>query len=291
MPKKETAKEPEVVGVTNETAIAPRGETAIAAIPDFVSEDAATYEGEHIAREDVKIPRIALAQKMSPQLDPGAPEFIEDLRPGQFFNSLTGEILPQPLAFVVLRVERPRFIEFYPRDGSGPRGVKDFNVPIGDPRTEWAQNERGERIPPVATKFHDYIVFLPHDGSVVALSMKGTSIKTARAFNGLRLTRRMPSGPSKGKPAPLYTQVYTLDSKSEKNAKGSYFIFAVRNGGWTWDLGPGFTEQARGLFEALREDTTIEARIDRSVDATTPDEEAADDVSFPHGANAPDPGM
>lgn len=247
-----------------ETALVPADQnTALDTLPDFFNEDAGEAARENLTKEDVQIPRIAIAQKMSPEVEEGHAKFIAELKLGELFNSLTGKIYGKELRFIPLRVEMPRFIEFYPRDIGG--GVKDLNVPEGDDRTKWTTDAEGKSVQPLATQFREYVVFLPDHQEVVALSMKGTSMKSARAFNGLRMTRVMPSQiggkpiSSAGKPAPLYAQVYKLGVAPEKNKKGSYFIFSVRNAGWTWELEREF--QGISFFVKSQHDNLKNAEV------------------------------
>lgn len=212
---------------------------------------------EHITRDDIKMPRLAIAQKMSPELEEGHTKFIEGLVEGDLFNNLTGEILGKgPLTFMIIRADPPRWIEFFPREQGG--GIKDPNVPAGDPRTFFTMKD-GKSEPPAATKFYDYIIALlpfgpnPMD-SLIALSMKSTQLKVARELNGLIKLRK----------APIFAGKYTVETKTEKNAKGSYKQFVVKNAGWV-------TEEefkiGRELFEALKD---REITIERD-DAPDPD--------------------
>lgn len=189
--------------------------------PSFIPRD--TTGTEHITREEMSIARLALAQQMSPEINPSKPNFVEGLQIGQIFNSLTGRIYGLgPLEFYILRSYPPRFVEFIPREAGG--GVKDPNVHPNDPRTQFGPN--GEK--PIATKFYDYLVVLtpvdPNEplNSLVALSFKSTGLKVGRKLNGLIKSRQ----------APIYAGRYSVVSVEETNKLGTFRNFAVKNAGW-----------------------------------------------------------
>jgi hypothetical protein len=189
------------------------------AVPDFIKPTGA--EGtEHITQEDIIMPRLAIAQAMSPQLKDSNPLYIEDLRVGDLFNTLTSAVYGKgPLNFHIVRAFPPRWMEFIPREQGG--GIRDRDVPHNDPRTMFGPN--GE--PPIATKFYDYIIALvPLSAiNVIALSMKSTQIKVARRLNGLIKSRVG---------YPLYAGMYSVKTVDDKNALGEFKNYHVANVGW-----------------------------------------------------------
>jgi hypothetical protein len=196
---------------------------------------------EVITRDDMQLPRLALCQAMSPQLKEDDPKYVDGLKIGHLFNSLTGQSFGKgPLEFVILRADRPRYMEFVPRSEGG--GIKDPNVPANDPRTQFGPG--GE--PPVATKFYDFIVLMlpfnkdnPMD-SVIGISFKGTQLKVARQLNGL----------IKIKNAPLYAGRYLITSCDEKNAKGEFKNYTIKQNGFVED--EQLYVMAKGMYDALQ---------------------------------------
>ena len=190
---------------------------------------------EHIGKDDIQLPRLALAQALSPQLNETDAKFIENLRIGQMFNNLTGEVLGKgPLEFTIVRADPPRGVEFFPREEGG--GIKDFNVPLTDPRMLFGPN--GER--PVATKFYDFVILLLPSLTLIALSMKGSGLKVARQLNSLLKLRALPSFACK----------FRLATVQEKNSKGTFFNFAVRNDG---NVTEEVYHYAERVFEAIKD--------------------------------------
>jgi hypothetical protein len=207
------------------------------------------------------MPRIALAQGLSPQIKRGDAKYIEGLQLGDMFDDLTGTNFGVgPLDFTVVRADKPRFVEFYPRSEGG--GIKDLNVPAGDPRTEFGPN--GE--PPAATKFYDFVVMLLPTRELIALSFKSSGLKIARQLNALMKLRGAAS----------FAGRYTLTSVEEKNSKGEFYNFRVKNSsvvdeaaskkGW---VSKEVYEEAAAIYEAIKDRALV---IDR--------EPGSDDTSF-----------
>lgn len=191
------------------------------ALPSFLKLGS-TLGAEGMTKDDLKIPRICLAQALGKALNEDRPEYIEGLKVGEMYNDLTRENYGKgPLEIVVVRRDKPRGIEFIDMDSGG--GVKDFNVPIDDPRMQFTTDEKGDRVKPLATKFYDYIVvILPMDfdapiSRIAALSFKGSGLKMAQVFNSLIAM----------KPLDVFARRYLLTSSKETNTKGTYAAFSV----------------------------------------------------------------
>lgn len=173
---------------------------------------------ENITTEDITMPRILIAQGLSPQLDEDDPKYIESLKFGQLFNNLTGMNYGSgPISFFILRHGK-RAVEWIPRKEGG--GIKDRNVPLDDERLQWRGDE-----PPIATLYHDYLIYLEETRELVMLSMSKTSIKTAKNLNGLIQLRNQD----------IFEGRYLLSVAKEKNKDGSFGVFVVSNGEWATD--------------------------------------------------------
>jgi len=231
--------------------------------PSFIP---SSQEGtEHMEQEDVQIPRLSIAQQMSPELEDGHSKFIGDLKVGEIFNSLTQKIYGKgPLDFAIVRASKPRWVEFAPRDEGG--GVVDPDVPAGDERTEFWVDDFGKRRPPKATKFYDFVLVLDPDGDreIVAMSLKSTGIAVAKALNGLIKIRN----------APIYAGIYRITSRTKKNAKGTFHQFNIQPAGW-----PKTEDTMKFLEELYRALRTKEVKIHTGGDVE-------EDDSFDYGPHA-----
>jgi len=216
-----------------EVAAVPGEETkALAAIPaDLVQH--AGQGTQNLGKEDARPPRLMICQSGSPQRKPDDPKEIEGLRELDLFNDLTGEIYGRgPLRFVVVLCLGARHIEFNPMEDGG--GVKDYDVKPGDPRTQFTTDQAsGERVKPVATKFYDYVVWLPDYSDVVALSMKSTQLKVAMRLNGLLMSALKIPGAGVVPNPPSWARTFELGTAMEKDAQYSWGNFTLKSVGIT----------------------------------------------------------
>lgn len=207
--------------------VVPAGLEGMVTIAKPEGRDTGKLGNEDMTRDDILMPRIGLAQKMSPEIDATQSRYIEGLQFTDLFHTLSRKNFSKGLLyFVILKRDKPRWIEFIPLDQGG--GIKDRNVPHDDPRTGFGPN--GEK--PIATKFYDFIVLLLNDldladplKNIIALSMKNSALKAAKYLNFL-IQLRGDKLVCKG--------VYSLGSGHEthKKSQGVYAIYKVENAGW-----------------------------------------------------------
>lgn len=206
------------------TALAPAASTAMA-IPDYMKQGDRRGT-ENLASADVRPPALRLAQSMSPETKRSEPAFIDGLREGDLFNSITQEIYgDKAMEILVINSLGHRNVEF---DPTNKGQVIDFNVPDGDPRTEFTDEVRdGQkvRVRPRATKFYDYLVLLLlEDGrrEVATLSLKGTQLKKAVTLNTLIKMSNLPS----------FAHRIALTPVPEKKGSYSYYGYRVAKVGY-----------------------------------------------------------
>ena len=75
----------------------------LATLPEHLRSEFGNKAGkENVGREDMLIPRLAIAQSLSPQLKKSNEAYIPDLEPGQFFNSVNGEVYGDQVQIIPL---------------------------------------------------------------------------------------------------------------------------------------------------------------------------------------------
>lgn len=231
---------------------------------------------EGIGEDDILLPRIGLAQKTSPELDPTSPRYMEGVQFTNLFGSLSGKNYKQgPIFFSVLRRDDPRFVELIPvAEGGGVRNPKvPPTLPDGtiNPLTQFGEIDpaTGRSKKPIATMFYDFICLILNDidfndpvENVTALSFKSSALKVAKQLN-MYINQR---GPKK-----IYKGVYELRSGSETKGGNTYAVYKVKNAGW---LKPDsdIEKLAGAMFESWK---TREANIDVTTEQTR--EPGADD--------------
>lgn len=193
------------------------------AAPDWMDLDDTTGKGG-VSRDEMRFPRLAIAQGLSPQMTPGKPEFMEDLKMFDLFNDVTGEIYGKgPLYFIAAQRSVSR-VQFRPRSEGG--GLIDANVPPDDPRLQGTKDpETGKWIPPLATVFVEFAAILLHEDrqpEPIVISIKTTNKQQRAAAKDLTTfinTRR----------GSIFSRLYTVESATASNDKGTYGVYKFRD--------------------------------------------------------------
>jgi len=193
------------------------------ALPDFVNKED-NRGAENVTGTDIRLPRLCMAQKASPEIEDGNAKRIEGLKFGDMFSNMFQTIFGRgPLEVVIVRREAPRAIEFYPMDSKVGKGIKDRDVPYfgvrnpkNDPRTQFGPN--GEK--PVATALHEYVAFAYETREPFLLSFKTESINQAVQLDTIRAFRG----------GPYFATTFLVRTVQKQNDKGTYFVFSVQPG-------------------------------------------------------------
>ena len=247
------------------TALSSVGATALA-VPSFIKEGDRRGT-ENITSADIRPPGLRIAQGMSPEVKRNNAAYIEGLVEGTFFDSITKEIYGEgPLDLVIVNQLGHRHVEFAPMSEGG--GVVDFNVEDGDPRTEFTtavKDGKKVRVPPVATKFYDYLVIVTVPSGLrklMTLSLKSTQLKKAVTLNTILLGSKLPS----------FAHLFKVEPVSEQ--KGAFNFY-----GWKIEAAGYVTEEvyneASATYDAMQgKKITVEteetAGLDPDRDDKTP---------------------
>lgn len=252
--------------------IATTGPVGIVPFEDFLTAErpAGADEGqlgnEWMGREDITMPRIGISQLQSPELNPTNSRYIEGLQFNQLFHTgLKKNLGAGPIYFVILRSLEPRWVEFNPIDQGG--GVKDMNVPKGDPRTAFTTGADGKsRVKPVATQFNDYIVLTLNElnleqplANVVALSFKSTGLRAAKHLNYLIAARGQKL---------ICRGVYKLGvgkPETDKKSGGTYSVYAIDNAGWLKE-GSAIWQLTEAMYNDWKEKAAPKIDIDAAAE-------------------------
>lgn len=192
---------------------------------------------ENVGATDILIPRLMIAQQMSPQINKKKAEFIEGLEIGQIFDVGTGDVYADGITFLPV-LYRKDYLEWAPRDtGKGLQGVhtdpaildqctpnekKQPTLPNGNIIIETAQffglNITGGRRPS----------FIP---------MASTQLKKSRKWNTLASSEKLRRADGSEFTAPLFYRSYLLTTGEESNNEGDW-------SGWVINRGPTLQEIA-----------------------------------------------
>ena len=212
-------------------------------VPAYIKQDD-TRGKENITSKDIRFPALKLAQAMSNEVKRTEAEYIDGLREGEFFNSVTKDIYGEdPVRFVVIHYNGRRNIEFDPVDR---RKVIDGNVADTDERCDFREVvENGQKVrkPPVATTFKDFVILATINGEqqVMTLSFKKTQLKRATdILSRLEAAKRLPA----------FALAWTATPVSQRTPKGTFYGFQVQPDGYAteaeYELGSKLYDQLQG---------------------------------------------
>lgn len=218
--------------------------------PSFIKENTDGHEGIH--NSDIKPPALKLAQSTSPETKRSKPDrFIEGLREGEFFNSLTKEIYGEdPLKIIIVKPMGHRNVEF----DANMKPV-EFDIPDDDPRCGFTVSRiEGKlvRMKPKATKFLDFLVYVTmQDGKSRLMTM---ALKSTQLRKGVEISSII-----RGNTLPCYAYEFTASSVAENFGDKSWY-------GWKFE--PGWPTEERYTaaenFYKQFKNTKVEVEIDEA---------------------------
>lgn len=233
-------------------AVARREAPGALAIPEDLREHAG-HGTEGIGADDVRPPRLVLAQGGHPQTKKHDEKYIKGLAEGDLFNDLTCAIYDRPVQFVVVRFLGKRAMEFYSDEEKKKTGqlVKDMSVPLTDPRCQPTTDKDGNWVKPVADIFADYLIFLPRTAEIVTLTFKNADL--GRKGMGTKLNSLMKyilelDGVVLPDP-PAWARTFALDSGGKSDGTYNWAVYTLEQVGVT----PVETRKiAASLFESYK---------------------------------------
>lgn len=214
---------------------------------------------DNIDERDVTLPRLALAQSLTPQTKRANKAYIDGLQEGHIFNTLTEvNYGGGPFPIVVLKLLKNAAV--FDEQGK----VIERNVDWNDPRCEFTHNG-SESVPPVADRCYDFIVYLPQDDSFAILRMKKTQVKVAKRLCMFLQTRMGPS----------WSGLYSLEAVPDQSGTLQFYNFKIQPKGAT---PPAIYAKAEALYEMFSGRTIV-------VEDVVPVDDSL--AANPEGAQAP----
>lgn len=219
--------------------VAKAQETAVGAAFDYGDMSHAGFEDTTI--NDLSIPFVNVLQTNSPEVED---QTIEGAKAGDLLNSVTKEIMKQPLCVIPVHKEEV-WVGWRPRNQGG--GVMDRFAPDSEEVKAVIKKNGGSRIPPkgadgkripfkgpdgceMVETYYVYCLILDETGTSVesycVLAFSSTKIKVQKDWMTAMYTQ-------KGRP-PMFANRAKFSTVKQKNNDGSYFNFAVHPFADTW---------------------------------------------------------
>lgn len=178
---------------------------------------------ENVRTEDLVIPRLEIVQALSPQVKQGDPKYNPQARPGNLFNTVTGQLYG-PDTFIVPVFFQKMFNVWMMR--KTPEGKALPGGFFGSYADQTEASDRAEKeggaakyIEVVDTPQHLCLLVDAASGTVaeIMLSMPRTKAKVSRNFNSMV---RLSGGDR-------FSRVYRIQTTLEKNPKGDFYNYLI----------------------------------------------------------------
>jgi hypothetical protein len=246
------------------------GSNPVATRPSYLDKYVGDNTGlEAITSKDMTMPRLAIAQRMHKETQEDNSKYLDGLKPGMFFNTLTKDIYGKgPLVVVPLFARKHRRY-FTERDaGSKTICVSENGINGGriSPKSCAAckhskfgfDSAKQKTTKPDCTLFWSYIILLVanEDFSTVypmGISLKSKMIKSAEDFNSFMRLRQTPA----------FTGVYTLNTFLDNSPAGDFYNVKFENADFVPEA---FLENVRLMMESYHDkvDTIIAEHAEQS---------------------------
>jgi hypothetical protein len=196
-------------------------------VPDFLQAHLGQSTGlEDVDQSDILIPRLGLCQALSPQKRKSHASYIEDLKEGDLFNTVTQEIYGESLEVIVLFFFKNR-IKYFDIDAGGgidcisSNGIDMGRIsPDGCSVCKFSTFGNGEEVvegekqsPPECTLYHNFMLIETKTMSPLAASFKSTGLKVSKQLNAqIRMSR-----------LPMYAKRYKISSVTARSGDLEWF--------------------------------------------------------------------
>jgi hypothetical protein len=216
--------------------------------------------GERVGSQDLAIPRLAILQALSPQLNKQDARYIDGAEAGDICDTVTGVLFDGAGGIIVVPVRyRRAHIEWISRkQGGGFVADHDDNAAILEKCEKDADGNNtlpnGHEIKIIGEYFVFVVDETTGENTPYVLSMGGTQLKKSRQWNTM-LKRRLVTGRGGNKlNPPWWYNSFKLTTAPEQNEKGNWFGWVIEQGEDTLNLpdGANIFEGATNFHEQVR---------------------------------------
>ena len=198
---------------------------------------------ENMTADDFAIPRLAILQSNSPQVDKRGEGYIEGAEPSMIIENVSNGTFDGEKGIVVVPISyRRTIIEWGLRENGGgfvadhgynPSLLKELKPVVVKEKT-YMLNDKGNQLIDTA----EYFVYIV-DGdtwSPSVISMSSTQMRKSKRWNTLIDSVKLTAPDGRRVSAAAYFMSYKLTTVPESNEKGSWFGWDIKKNGKTIDL-------------------------------------------------------
>lgn len=243
-------------------------------------EDQADAGYEEADQDSYAIPFIKLLQKMSPEVDEAAGEYVEGAKAGMFYNSSNGDLADGKTGILILPLHFVRrFHHWAPREEGG--GYLGRYSPAEAEGLKTTRDSRGREAFEDGTYLMDtrehYVFWLSEDrktweGAVIALA--STQIKKSKKWMTAMRNFKLQKKDGTYFTPPSFARVWRATAVPESNEQGSWFGWKFEPVGLLRDEDIALFEAAKILREAIAQG---EVKVQ---EPASPTEDYQEDVGF-----------
>lgn len=178
-------------------------------VPAPVVVNQPTGIASNVTAQDLRLPRVALLQALSPQLNEN-----DQLKAGMFYNTLLQETIPQPMVFTPVFIFK-NVIKYRPREEGGGIIYKTTNyTPDVIKDCQWDGTNK-----PLATEFINAVVLVKGQDIPLIVSFCKTSLKSGQDL----LTLVQLSGQA-------WKYNYSLEAQKVIKNNNTFYVMRVKRG-------------------------------------------------------------
>ena len=183
---------------------------------------------ENMGTSETAVPRLLIAQSNSEVVT------NEKVKAGHFYNSITGEDYGDTIDLIVCHFQKV-WVEWKKNMGGyvGTYPVGGLEGVTGDPFKGMEHTDAEGNVNDVIETW-DYLVILPdhRDAGYLIFGSTRGNLKYLKGWNTQMRYLRTPSG----KPAPLFSSIWTLATGKDTNKQGKTFFSCNKDGkpAFTW---------------------------------------------------------
>lgn len=207
-----------------ESAMAEQGDTGLA-MPMQSLFDARGAGMEEIGNDDLTVPYLSIAQKMSAICDMGQAEFNPEAKPGMLYNTVTGELYDGDEGLLVVPCHFRAVLVEHELKGNGKLGAFVAEHPASSKLIdETTRDGKFDTLPSgnVLIRKARHYLLLAHEQEPVVFTMKSTSLKVSRRWVTQLTGRKMEGPDGKSFTPPMFTSVWRLSTVTQQNDDGTW---------------------------------------------------------------------
>lgn len=241
---------------------------------------------ENVGAKDVLIPRLTIAQALSPQLNRKKAEYIEGAEIGDILDVGTGELFKEGIIFLPV-LYRKDYLEWAPRDtGKGLQGVHSDPAILD----QCTLNDKKKPVLPNGNLIVETAQFfglnITAGRQMSFIPMASTSLKVARRWNTMASGEKLQRGDGSEFTPPLFYRSYRLSTAEESNNEGEWANWKIERGLTLVELAAELNLNAGELLAACKKfkDDLLEGAVNADTSGMDGPAGGADGAADPDAA-------